>query len=79
MIENNFDLPPMGNGPDQRLIELFSATDKKDTGAIFFFFKESGELILEGRCGDTQEAKMFLAGAMSAINSWMSESGVIND
>lgn len=72
-MENNFELPPMGDGPDKRLIELFNAPDSKDTGAIFFFFKESGELILEGRCGDTDEAKRFLSGAMSAINSWMDE------
>lgn len=77
---SNFDYEPlpMGDGPDKRLIELFASPETNDTGAIFFFFKESGELILEGRAGDSQEAKQFLKDVMFVLDAWMSEKEKFN-
>jgi hypothetical protein len=69
----------MGDGPDKRLIELFASPEVKDSGAIFFFFKESGELVLEGRAGATDEAQEFLRDVLFLIDSWMSEDKQTDD
>jgi hypothetical protein len=78
-FDENINLMRLENGPDKRLSELFLSPDTQTTAAVFFFFKKSGELVLEGRTGDTEESKVFLQNVMFILNSWISESENFND
>ena len=79
MKHENLNPIPMAGGPDKRLTELFSSPDTEDTAAVFFFFKKSGELVVEGRTGDTEESRLFLRDVMFVLNAWISENEDFDD